>query len=226
MSSGELVATVRGVSRAYGTGDDAVPVLAPTDLDLHGGTIAVLAGPSGSGKTTLCHLLLGWDVPTTGRIELHPAGGSGAPSSPTAPVSWAQRSCAPQRLALVEHLSVLENLLLPTWTGQLAGRSPTLDELSELLDVAHLRARRPSELSFGEQQRVAVARALLGAPRLVVLDEPTGHQDEEHAGSVLDALRAARAAGSCVLVSTHDPALLAVADQITRLSAPEPVTRP
>ncbi len=224
----EVVATVRGVTRVYGRGDDAVTVLAPIDLVLHAGTIVVLAGPSGSGKTTLCHLLLGWDEPTTGRIELHPAGVAAASIAPTAGQSWAQRSCAPQRLALVEHLSVLENLLLPTWTGQLAGRSPTLDELAEVLDIAHLLARRPSELSFGEQQRVAVVRALLGAPRLVVLDEPTGHQDEEHAGSVLAALRAARDAGSCVLVSTHDPALLAVADQVTNLSAPEPtpITRP
>ena len=220
MSEAQPIVTVRGVSRVFGAGDDAVTVLAPIDLDLVAGTIAVLAGPSGSGKTTLCHLLLGWDEPTTGRIELH-LGDAAAPSlTPRSPVTWAQRSCAPQRLALVEHLSVLENLLLPTWTAGLAGRSPTLDALAGLLDIGHLVARRPTELSFGEQQRVAVARAILGAPRLVVLDEPTGHQDEEHAGSVLDALRAARDAGSCVLVSTHDPALLAIADQVTRLTPP------
>ncbi len=224
MSAGDLVAVARGVSRVHGTGDDVVPVLAATDLDLRAGTITVLAGPSGSGKTTLCHLLLGWDAPTTGHIELFPSADASSSTAPSAPLSWAQRSCAPQRLALVEHLSVLENLLLPTWTGEFGGRAPALEELAALLDVAHLFSRRPVELSFGEQQRVAVARALIGAPRLVVLDEPTGHQDEEHAGSVLAALAAARDAGSCVLVSTHDPALLAVADQVVRLSAPEPVT--
>lgn len=94
----EVVADWSAASHGVlGRGDDAVTVLAPIDLVLHAGTIVVLAGPSGSGKTTLCHLLLGWDEPTTGRIELHPAGVAAASIAPTAGQSWAQRSCAPQR---------------------------------------------------------------------------------------------------------------------------------
>lgn len=209
MSTDAVVAVIEGVSRTFGAGDDAVAVLAPISLTLRAGTIAVLAGPSGSGKTTLCNLILGWDTPSTGTIELRLGGGS-----------WAQRSSAPQRLALIEHLSVHENLLLPTWTAGLADRSPSVADLAEVLDIAHLLGRSPGELSFGEQQRVAVARALVGAPVLAVLDEPTGHQDEEHASAVLTALAVARAAGSCVLVSTHDPALLEIADQVTTLEAP------
>ncbi|HEY7625665.1 MAG TPA: ATP-binding cassette domain-containing protein, partial [Ilumatobacteraceae bacterium] len=79
---------------------------------------------------------------------------------------------------------------------------------------------RPAEVSFGEQQRVAIARAVLGSPRLAVLDEPTGHQDEARAALVVETLLAARASGTCVFVATHDADVIDAADEVVRLESP------
>jgi ABC-type lipoprotein export system ATPase subunit len=132
-------------------------------------------------------------------------------------MDWAVVSMLPQRLALVEELSLAENILLPT---TLAGRRRPPDEGRELittLGLGEVADRLATQASLGEQQRAALARALVLRPRLAVLDEPTGHQDDEHVSLVLQALKAARDSGTAVLVATHDDRLLDVADQVVRL---------
>jgi putative ABC transport system ATP-binding protein len=203
---GATIAVVDGVSRRVTVGRTTTQLLAPTSLTLRAGTLVALSGPSGSGKTTLCNILLGWDPPDTGTVRwVSPATG------------WERTSVAPQRLALLEALSVRENLLLPAWA---AGRDVDADALAELAERLHLVGlldRRPSELSFGEQQRAAIARAVVGAPAAVVLDEPTGHQDEVRARAVVDALLATRERGACVVVATHDEDVIAAADEVIAL---------
>src|SRR5207344_2173049 len=108
---------------------------------------------------------------------------------------------------------------LPFWSSGFDVPEPEFDALTRSLEIDSLLRRRPSEVSFGEQQRAAIARALLGSPRLAVLDEPTGHQDEARATLVIDALLAARDNGTCVLVATHDPDIIAAADEVLPLRA-------
>ena len=204
--------TSRGTSRGVAT-----VVLAPTSLVLRAGMLVAVAGPSGSGKTTLCNIVTGWERADTGSVVW----------ADDDVRTWAQLSVAPQRLALLPSLDIRENLILPFWA---AGRDVPERELAELtahLDIDGLLRRRPSEVSFGEQQRTAIARAVLGTPRLAVLDEPTGHQDEARATLVIDALLAARARGTCVLVATHDPDVITAADDVVVLRSPlAPVDRP
>ena len=146
----------------------------------------------------------------------------GTPS--TALDDWAVVAALPQQHGLLGELSVRANVALP---GQRAGRgSRRLSKLPELsglhqlledLDLAGLADRAVDETSLGEQQRAALARALVLSPRLAVLDEPTGHQDDDHVAQVLAVVRQSTAAGTGVLVASHDDRVLEAADRVVRL---------
>lgn len=195
------------VSRTLATPVGPRTVLAETTLELHAGEFVALAGPSGSGKTTLCNVLAGWERPDTGVVEWTPDRGLG----------WSGLAVVPQRLALLRHLTVIENLVLPMWAGQEEIDDDRLHDVAARLSIDALLDRLPSEISFGEQQRAAIARALAGDPALAILDEPTGHQDEARTLLVVDALRAARDRGSCILAASHDPTVIDAADRVIEL---------
>lgn len=196
------------VTHALGSG--SAPVLRDVDLEIGSAQVVALAGRSGSGKSTLCHLVAGLGTPGSGRILVD---GRAADQVQ----DWAVVALLPQRLALVDELSIAENILLPT---VLAGRRPTAADpglVITALGLDPVADRLAIQASLGEQQRAALARALVLAPRLAVLDEPTGHQDDDHVELVLAALVAARDRGTAVLVATHDDRVLAVADRVVRL---------
>jgi ABC-type lipoprotein export system ATPase subunit len=205
-----VIVRVVDVSRTITSAAGTIRLLAPTSVQLSAGSLVVLAGPSGSGKTTLCNIIIGWEPYDTGLVEWREEGARG----------WARLSVAPQRLALLPSIDLYENLALPFWSQRRDVPSEDLITLTTQLQIHSLLARRPDEVSFGEQQRVTVARALLGSPRLAVLDEPTGHQDEARAALVVEALLDARRRGCCVLVATHDADVIAAADQVVELHAP------
>jgi ABC-type lipoprotein export system ATPase subunit len=203
--SAQLV-QVRGVSHIRGSGAARTRVLHEVDLSLPAAALVVLAGRSGSGKSTLCNLVAGVMAPTAGEVLV-----GGRPAYPVA--DWGQVSLLPQRLALDPELSVAENVFLP---AGLRGQRPgpeVLDRLG-LTTIAHRPAR---DTSLGEQQRTALARALVLGPAVAVLDEPTGHQDDDHVHQVLDALTAAVGAGTLVLVATHDPRVIEIAGTVVRM---------
>ena len=204
---GTTVVRVRDVSRAITSRGAPVVLLAPVSAELRAATLVALAGPSGSGKTTLCNIIIGWEPTDSGSVEWKDDTTRG----------WARLAVAPQRLALLPSLDIRENLALPFWSSGRDLPEAHLTELTTRLEIDTLLDRRPSEISFGEQQRAAIARALLGNPVLAVLDEPTGHQDESRAGLVIDALLAARSRGTCVLVATHEAAIIAAADDVIPL---------
>ncbi|GAB4066891.1 ATP-binding cassette domain-containing protein [Angustibacter speluncae] len=217
-------AALRVVAVTHGRRERDRPVLDDVSLEVARGEVVALVGRSGSGKSTLCQLAAGLERPDTGTVEV-----DGRPSVPAA--DWGVVAFQPQRLALAGELSVAENALLPC---RLAGVEPPPDLLA-VLDVAHLAARSAGLTSLGEQQRTGIARALCRRPVLALLDEPTGHQDDEHVQAVLAALGAASAAGSALLVATHDPRVVAVADRAVHLEggrvvpptpADAPATRP
>ena len=120
----------------------------------------------------------------------------------------------PQRLGLMDELSAQENVEYPARiAGELDERRQLIDDLIETLGLATLRPRYPKETSLGEQQRVALARASCSVPRLLIADEPTGHQDAGWASRIMWTLRSAAAAGSCCVIATHDRELI---DQLDR----------
>jgi ABC-type multidrug transport system ATPase subunit len=184
-------------------------VLQEIDLSLAPATLTVLAGRSGSGKSTLCHLIAGVMKPSAGEVLV-----SGRPAFPTP--DWASVSLLPQRLALEPSLTVAENVRLPA--ALRPARSPELGEsLLDRLDLTAIAARPARDTSLGEQQRTALARALVLQPAVTVLDEPTAHQDEEHVQLILSTLAAVVAQGTLALVATHDQRVIDVADTTVRL---------
>lgn len=200
---------VDGVSHGYGAGRGRVEVLHGVTLGAAPGELVALAGPSGSGKSTVCHLAAGFESPERGTVLV-----DGRPSAEIA--DWATIAVVPQQHGLLAGLSVEDNVCLP---AHRAGVDPTaaFAALVEALDLGAFTRRGIAETSLGEQQRTAVARGLVLAPRLAVLDEPTGHQDDDHVAQVVAALAAAAHAGSAVLVATHDQRVWEVADRVIRL---------
>ena len=190
-----------GAARTYGQGATATVALQPTDCMIGPGDRVGLVGPSGSGKSTLLHLMAGLDEPTVGRVSW-PAIGPRASLRP-GPVAVIF-----QGPSLLPPLTVEENVALPLILGGAhdAEAHATAREALGLLDLAELRDKLPEEISGGQAQRVAVARALAGEPRLILADEPTGQLDRANGAAVVDVLLAAAAhAGAALVVSTHDP---------------------
>jgi ABC-type lipoprotein export system ATPase subunit len=190
-----------GAGRTYGTGSAATVALQPTDCEVPSDARIALVGPSGSGKSTLLHLLAGLDAPTVGTVDW-PAIGRRAQLRP-GPIAVVF-----QGPSLLPPLTVLENVALP---GVLAGSSDAeaRRQAREALGVLHLDDlvdKLPEELSGGQAQRVAVARAVAGEPRLILADEPTGQLDRATGAGVIDVLLAAADhAEAALLVATHDP---------------------
>lgn len=177
-------------AKAFRRGSEVIVAVRDATLALRPGTLTVVSGPSGSGKTTLLNLLLGWE-------ELDE--GARVPAEPVA--DWAETAVVPQRLGLLAHCTIGENVALP---GRATALALDPHDVMRRLAIDHLADRFPAETSLGEQQRAAVARALVTRPRLLVADEPTSHQDEVSTARVCDLLVDAAAHGSCVVVATHD----------------------
>ncbi|HEX9375650.1 MAG TPA: ABC transporter ATP-binding protein [Actinomycetota bacterium] len=203
---------VRGVSKSYRRGPEEVHALRGADLTLHEGELVALVGPSGSGKTTLLNVLCGWEHPDGGEVRWP----GDEPDVLPERRLWSDIAILPQDLGLLEELSVGENVGLPLRLGG-SGATEHADRVTDLLESLGLGGyvnRAPGEISMGEQQRVALARALVVRPRLVLADEPTGHQDAEWAAGVFRAFRDAADAGTCCLVATHSEEFLRYADRV------------
>jgi putative ABC transport system ATP-binding protein/lipoprotein-releasing system ATP-binding protein len=205
--SADVLVRCTGAARTYGEGAAATVALRPADCSVVAGQRIALVGPSGSGKSTLLHLMAGLDRPTLGTVEW-PALGPPAALRP-GPVGVVF-----QGPSLLAPLTVLENVALPLVLGgetDAAARERARGALARL-DLGELADKLPEELSGGQAQRVAVARALGGEPRLLLADEPTGQLDGASAATVVDVLLAAAAhAGAALVVATHDRA---VADRL------------
>ncbi|MCU1447996.1 MAG: ATP-binding cassette protein, partial [Acidimicrobiales bacterium] len=165
-------------------------------------------GPSGSGKSTLLHMMAGIDAPTAGTVSW-PGLGPGGPREPGA-VGFVF-----QGPSLLPALNVTENVALPLLLGGHADAPARRSATAILgrLGLDDVALRLPDELSGGQAQRAAVARALVASPRLVLADEPTGQLDHDSARLVVDALTQAAGAGSAIVMATHDPTVAAHFDR-------------
>jgi putative ABC transport system ATP-binding protein len=206
--------------KRYGSGDAAVDALAGVDFRVNRGEFVAIMGPSGSGKSTLLHLLGGLDTPSGGRVEL-----SGHPFSELNErlATLARRHNVGfvfQFFNLLPTLTAEENILLPV---MIDGQDPhkyqsQLDNLLDLVGLRERRRHRPDQLSGGEQQRVAMARALITSPAIVLADEPTGNLDSKTGKQIMDLLRKSCAElQQAIIVVTHDAKAAAYADRVVFL---------
>jgi ABC-type lipoprotein export system ATPase subunit len=206
-----------GITKTVGRGRAARRVLDRAALTVDAGEVVAVLGRSGSGKSTLLHLLGGLDRPDAGEILL--AGTSVTAQRPRALALTRLRHVGFvfQSFQLIAELSGAENVMLP---ARLPGAPPGGERrgrrLIDELGLAGVADHLPPELSGGEQQRFAIARALVNNPELVLADEPTGNLDAESGATVLALLRSL--VGRAVIIVTHEPEAAATADRVLRLS--------
>ena len=198
-----------GLTKSYRRGPEVVRALTDATITIPPGDLVALVGPSGSGKTTLLNILCGWEEPDSGRFIWK---GNETIVSPRE-LGWSEIAVVPQSVGLIEELTIHENVDLPARLGT-PGEAGAGDRLIADLGLAELKDRLPAEVSLGEQQRAALARALVSSPALLLADEPTGHQDSVWARGVMRALRTACAEGTACLVATHNPEVLRYVDRI------------
>jgi ABC-type lipoprotein export system ATPase subunit len=199
-----------GLEKAYHRGPETVRALRGAGLVLHAGEVVALVGPSGSGKTTLLNVICGWERPDAGSCQWPGSGASGS-----APRPWSELAVVPQDLGLVSELTVRQNVELPLW---LAGRldvdgRAAAAALLERFGLKRYADRAPAEVSLGEQQRTTLARAMILEPRVLLADEPSGHQDAEWAARVFQAFRWIAGKGTSCLVATHSQEFLKLVDR-------------
>lgn len=210
MSIPPPVVQVLDLSKSYFRGPEEVHALTHASLTIPPGELLALVGPSGSGKTTLLNLLCGWEEADSGNFMWR-----GAEGTSPRDLRWDQLSIVPQSLGLLEELTVQENVELPLRLSNAEfAHSPRVDQLIGDLGLTELRHRLPAEVSLGEQQRAALARALVTSPALLLADEPTGHQDSVWARGVMRALRTACNEGTACLVATHNAEVLRYVDRV------------
>ncbi|WP_225755319.1 ABC transporter ATP-binding protein [Actinotalea sp. Marseille-Q4924] len=227
--SGQVTVVCEGLVRVYRSGTGEAHALRGVDVTFRAGAVTAIAGPSGSGKSSLLRMLALQDLPSAGRLVLL---GNDVGSLRRRGVRRLRRrhvSFVEQRSSrgLFPHLTAAEHVhqvaVLRADDGAAApGRRSSgraLDAMAVLRTVGleHRAGSRPATLSGGEQQRLAVALALLGTPDVVVADEPTAELDHDNTDAVLAALAGAADRGSTVVLSTHDERALRVADRVLRL---------
>ncbi|MGE5858821.1 MAG: ABC transporter ATP-binding protein [Solirubrobacterales bacterium] len=214
------------IARRFGEGATAVEALRGVSVEFSRGSFTAIMGPSGSGKSTLMHILAGLDRPTSGWVELDGVRLDELSDHDLTLLRREQIGFIFQTYNLLPVLTAEENITLPVRIG---GGRPDRDWLEELLKATGIderRAHRPSELSGGEQQRVAVARALFSRPKVVFADEPTGNLDTTAGRGVLELLRkAVDDYGQTIVTVTHDASAAATADEVLFLGDGEIVDR-
>lgn len=211
-----------GIAKAYNRGKPGeITVLSDLNLTVAPGEVVALVAPSGAGKSTLLHIAGLLDTPDAGTVALS---GRDLTRATDAARTTARRTgigFVYQFHHLLPEFSAAENVILP----QLANGTPRKEaegraaDLLGAVGLSHRLTHRPAELSGGEQQRVAFARALANGPRLLLADEPTGNLDPETSAKVFDTLMAmVRDTGLSALIATHNPDLAARMDRVVRLS--------
>ncbi len=221
MSDARVAVVVESVSKRYGDGPQAVVALRDVSVTVAPGELVAIMGPSGSGKSTLLHLMAGLDVPTTGRVLVDGADLAALPEEARSTLRLRRVGFVFQSFNLFPTFSAEENVAWPleflgvSWRDACARAADALGRVG--LNAA-ARARRPAELSGGEQQRVAIARALVTRPGLILADEPTGNLDSKTGEEILGLLRALNADdGVTIVLVTHSAAAAASGQRVIEL---------
>lgn len=206
----------QALGKDYQIGNEKLEVLKDINFSIPKGKFTVVSGPSGSGKTTLLNIIGGIDKPTTGKIFVNDQDLTVQNEDFLSDFRCNNVGFVFQSYNLVSTLTVAENVAFPMeWTGK--PEDEIEKRITELLETVGLQNRAnhfPAQLSGGEQQRVAFARALANDPQLILADEPTGNLDDKNAQKIVQVLQLLKEKGKTVIVSTHDAQIKQLADQV------------
>jgi ABC-type lipoprotein export system ATPase subunit len=213
------VVSARGLVKGFGSGRARRLVLDGVDLDVRSGELVAVVGRSGSGKSTLLHVLGGLDRVDAGSLDVAGVRVDRCGERELVQLRRHRVGFVFQFFYLLPELTGAENVALPARLagGDGAGRGERPRDLISRLGVAEAASRRPGALSGGEQQRLAIARALVNDPELILADEPTGNLDEASGRDVLTLLRGLADEGHAVILVTHDAIASALADRVLHL---------
>jgi putative ABC transport system ATP-binding protein len=208
-----------GLTKVFYTDEVETHALAGIHLEIKKGEYVAISGPSGCGKSTLLSILGLLDSPTNGTYTLNSKPVQALDLSERARIRNREIGFIFQSFNLIGDLTVFENVELPlTYRGmKSAERKERVNGALERVGMAHRAKHLPSQLSGGQQQRVAVARALVGAPSILLADEPTGNLDSKNGDAVMTLLRDLHRAGSTICMVTHDPRFARHADRTIHL---------
>ena len=204
---------LRGIHKVYGTERNPIPVLKGIDLRVEVGEYLAVIGPSGSGKSTLMNILGCLDRPTRGQYFLAGEDVATLDDRQLSHVRNSRIGFVFQSFHLVSHLSVLENVELPLFYSHVRRRERRrrCREMIERVGLGHRTGHLPSELSGGENQRAAVARALSNDPAMLLADEPTGNLDSHTSAEIIQLFYNLHESGRTIVLITHDPEIARVA---------------
>jgi len=216
----EMVLRAVALEKSFSQGPDRVTVLTGVDLCVSSGERVAVIGRSGSGKSTLLHLLGGLDEPDAGEVWIGQDNLTAATPAQRAQLRNRHMGFVYQMHHLLPEFTALENVAMPLRLGGL-GRAAATGQAEEMLDsvgLAHRLRHRPAALSGGERQRVAVARALVGNPLVVLADEPTGNLDRDNAHAVFDLMcKLSDDRGISFVIVTHDDSMLGSMHRVLQL---------
>lgn len=213
-STQQALLTASGLNKTVQVGEQSLSIIKDVSIHIDAGEFVVIMGKSGSGKSTLLGLLAALDYPDSGSVQLADKTLSALNEDALAAIRQREMGFVFQSFHLLPTLTVAENIAFPLDIARRPDKA-RVDELIEAVDLGHRRNSLPNQLSGGEQQRTAVARALVSRPKIVFADEPTGNLDEQNADQVMNLLLDLRQqTGSALVVVTHDPALAEMADRV------------
>jgi ABC-type lipoprotein export system ATPase subunit len=214
---GPLMVTTKQLSKTYSHGAAVVTALRDVSLEVKPGEFCAFVGPSGCGKSTLLNLVAGLDLPTSGEIRLDGRSTQNLTSSEWTKIRRETIGIVFQAFHLVHGLTAEENIALPLMLRGENGRemAKRVNDMLDKVGMSHRRRHRPAELSGGEQQRIAIARALVHGPRLLLADEPTGNIDSHQGAGIMALIRElAISGGQTVLLVTHSIQAAQAADYV------------
>lgn len=216
MSQDNVIIELKGLTKRYGYGDTESFALKDFDFTIKRGEFIMIMGPSGCGKTTLLNIIGMLDRPTRGEYYLNGESVANISAARQAKLRAKKIGFIFQDFNLIDNLSVIENVALPlVYTGYT--KTNRLKTASSILERFNLQKREyylPYQLSGGQQQHVAIARAIVGNPEIILADEPTGNLDSRASRNVMDILKAIHEEGNTIIMVTHNPSLVIHATRV------------
>jgi len=211
--------TAVDVRKSLPLGHERIDILKGISFEIFQGEFVAIVGPSGSGKSTLLGIIAGLDNPTSGQVLIDDIDITRMSEAQLARVRNQKIGMVFQAFNLIPTLTAQENVEIPLYVGKHPGSaSEQAKELLGLVGLSHRLGNRPTQLSGGEQQRVAVARALVTKPAIIIMDEPTGNLDQSNSDNVLHMIRDLRnQTGTTFIIATHDPKVASAADRSIRI---------